>query len=47
MAVIKEDCQGISQKITMDVLREWLAGKGGGGVVGQSHSNSERLNRYK
>ena len=28
MAVIKEDCRGISQKITMEVLREWLAGKG-------------------
>ena len=28
MVVIKEDCRGISQKITMEVLREWLAGKG-------------------
>ena len=28
MAVIKEDCRGISQKITMEILREWLAGKG-------------------
>ena len=28
MAVIKEDCRGKTEKVIMEVLREWLAGKG-------------------
>ena len=28
MAVIKEDCRGKPERVTMEVLREWLAGKG-------------------
>ena len=28
MAIIKEDCRGKPERVTMEVLREWLAGKG-------------------
>ena len=41
MEIIRGNHQGRLEEMTREVPREWLAGKGVGGVVGELHSNSE------
>ena len=43
MSIISEDCRGSPVRMTTEVLIEWLGGEGGGGVLGESHINSEKV----
>ena len=43
MSIISEDCRGSPVRMTTEVLKEWLGGEGDGGVLGESHINSEKV----
>ena len=43
MSNISEDCRRRPVRMKTEVLKEWLRGEGSGGVLGESHINSEKV----